>query len=437
MKFFSRRLLRMTKKWVIPAAGILALIIFSSIIIFEATKATVDVTQDGETTTVQTHAKTVGDLMDELDLVIGEHDDLSHELDDLIVDGAEIHHKEAQQVYVTIDDNKTDYYTTTDTVSEFLTEAGLNFSDHDEVSFKEDDTIVAGLNMTVTQAYQVTIDDAGEKTKVWTTGGLVSDLLDEHEVSLTKIDKVSPKIDKPLQEDTLIKITRVEKKSDQVEETLAFKTETREDNSLEKGQEKVISNGKKGKLVKTFEITKENGKEVERKLVKEEVKEKQQNKVVAVGTKEVPKQNLVTVASKNKNQASTKTNTQQKQSDGNLTTTAKKTESASKPAQSASSSEPAGKEMTMSATAYTAGCQGCSGITATGINLNANPNMKVIAVDPSVIPLGSTVWVEGYGTAIAGDTGGAIKGNRIDIHVPTRADALQFGRRTVKVKIIK
>ena len=41
--------------------------------------------------------------------------------------------------------------------------------------------------------------------------------------------------------------------------------------------------------------------------------------------------------------------------------------------------------------------------------------MKMMAVDPKVIPLGSKVWVEGYGEAIAGDTGGAIKGNRIDI----------------------
>src|SRR5699024_3794332 len=69
------------------------------------------------------------------------------------------------------------------------------------------------------------------------------------------------------------------------------------------------------------------------------------------------------------------------------------------------------KEITMSATGSTAKCTGCSGITATGIDLNKNPNAKVVAVDPSVIPLGSRVWVSGYGEAIAGDTGGAIKGN--------------------------
>src|SRR5690606_14257941 len=86
-----------------------------------------------------------------------------------------------------------------------------------------------------------------------------------------------------------------------------------------------------------------------------------------------------------------------------------------------------GKEMTVSATAYTAYCAGCSGITATGIDLRSNPNQKVIAVDPTVIPLGSTVWVEGYGTAIAGDTGGAIKGNKIDVFIPSKDGALQWG----------
>ncbi|GKU82861.1 3D domain-containing protein [Niallia sp. NCCP-28] len=94
------------------------------------------------------------------------------------------------------------------------------------------------------------------------------------------------------------------------------------------------------------------------------------------------------------------------------------------------------KELTVEATAYTAKCNGCSGITATGINLKDNPNKKVIAVDPSVIPLGSEVYVEGYGRAVAGDTGGAIKGNKIDLHVPTTEQALDWGRQTVKVKIL-
>jgi 3D (Asp-Asp-Asp) domain-containing protein len=101
-----------------------------------------------------------------------------------------------------------------------------------------------------------------------------------------------------------------------------------------------------------------------------------------------------------------------------------------------SSSNTSSKEITVEATAYTASCEGCSGITATGINLKANPNAKVISVDPTIIPLGSKVYVEGYGEAIAGDTGGAIKGNRIDVFVPSQQDAINFGVKQLKVTIL-
>lgn len=99
-------------------------------------------------------------------------------------------------------------------------------------------------------------------------------------------------------------------------------------------------------------------------------------------------------------------------------------------------SDAEGKELTVTATAYTASCEGCSGITATGVNILANPNEKVIAVDPSVIPLGSKVYVEGYGYATAADTGGAIKGNRIDVFIPEHQDAVNWGKKQVEVTII-
>ncbi|WP_249671310.1 3D domain-containing protein, partial [Bacillus thuringiensis] len=78
------------------------------------------------------------------------------------------------------------------------------------------------------------------------------------------------------------------------------------------------------------------------------------------------------------------------------------TTTTTKPA-SAPASAPAtgsGKTLTMRETAYTAYCEGCSGITAYGTDIRSNPNLKVIAVDPRVIPLGTKVWVEGYGEAI-------------------------------------
>ncbi|WP_072890642.1 3D domain-containing protein [Ornithinibacillus halophilus] len=95
------------------------------------------------------------------------------------------------------------------------------------------------------------------------------------------------------------------------------------------------------------------------------------------------------------------------------------------------------EKIMVKATAYTAKCDGCSGITYTGVDLNTNPNAKVIAIDPTVIPLGTKVHVEGYGYAIAADIGSAIKGKRIDIHVPTKKEAFQWGVREVEVTIIE
>lgn len=100
------------------------------------------------------------------------------------------------------------------------------------------------------------------------------------------------------------------------------------------------------------------------------------------------------------------------------------------------SSNTEGETMTVTATAYTADCDGCTGVTSTGIDLNANPNKKVIAVDPNVIPLGSEVYVEGYGNAIAGDVGGAIKGDKIDLHVPSKEEAYNWGVQTVEIIVL-
>ncbi|MCU9555149.1 cell wall-binding protein EntB [Bacillus cereus] len=108
---------------------------------------------------------------------------------------------------------------------------------------------------------------------------------------------------------------------------------------------------------------------------------------------------------------------------------------------SKNNAQSAKRELTVVATAYTAdpsenGTYGGRVLTAMGHDLTANPNMRIIAVDPKVIPLGSKVWVEGYGEAIAGDTGSAIKGNRIDVLMGSKSKAMNWGRQTVKVKIL-
>lgn len=105
-------------------------------------------------------------------------------------------------------------------------------------------------------------------------------------------------------------------------------------------------------------------------------------------------------------------------------------------------SKPQSRTITVEATAYTAdpnengGTYGGVVKTAMGHNLSANPSMKMVAVDPRVIPLGSRIYVEGYGEAIAGDTGGAIKGNRIDVLMPSKSQSSNWGRKTVQVTIL-
>lgn len=111
-------------------------------------------------------------------------------------------------------------------------------------------------------------------------------------------------------------------------------------------------------------------------------------------------------------------------------------EAAKQEAAASSSSSVSGEVMYMESTAYSCneGSIGGGYVTALGQNLQTNP--MAVAVDPNVIPLGTRLYVEGYGEAIASDTGGAIKGNIIDVHFSDPSQLSAWGRRTVKVTIL-
>lgn len=101
----------------------------------------------------------------------------------------------------------------------------------------------------------------------------------------------------------------------------------------------------------------------------------------------------------------------------------------------AASSSQGGYYLTVEATAYSYNEAGLSNYTADGTNLVSEPN--VIAVDPSVIPLGSYVEIPGYGIFRAADTGGAIQGNKIDVHLVDLNDVYNFGRRTITIRVLQ
>ncbi len=417
MRKVSKLMPASTMKLVLSFIGILALITFSGFIVFDATKAEIVIHKDGEEQTVKTHQNTVEEALAEADIQVGEHDYLSHSMNDSIKDGMEISYKQAKQVFLTVNGEQTNYYTTANTIDKFLQENDLSYHERDNVSFAKGDKITDGLHLEIDQAYEITINDGTDEKRVWTTGGTVAEVLKESNVKVNKDsdDKVKPSLNKQVTKDTVISVVRVGKERDEVTEALAFDTEEREDSDLAKGEEKIVTEGKAGKVKKIYEIVTENGKEKDRKLISKEIIEESENQIVAIGTKE-PQQNKNLVTLSNKQPKS-------------------KQQTNSSPA-SNKKQKGSGKTFTMSASAYTASCNGCSGFTTTGIDLNANPNRKVIAVDPSVIPLGSRVWVQGYGEAIAGDTGGHIVGNRIDVHVPSKKAAYRWGVKTVTVKVL-
>ncbi|MBO8157656.1 MAG: DUF348 domain-containing protein [Bacillaceae bacterium] len=361
---------------------------------YEATMADVTIEINGESKQVRTHANTVGELMNELNISVEENDYLSRGLTASIQAGMNLTYKRAKKVTVVMDDQEEIYFTTSETVGEFLKEKNIEVSEYDVMVPDVETLVTNDLSILIQKARQVTVRDGREEQEIWTTSKRVEDLLRDQRIILNDLDEIEPSLNHPLKDGLTITITRVEKKQDVVEEPLDFTTITRYDHSMSKGQIKVLQKGKKGIVEKHYEVTYKNGKEVNRELVKKVTKQAVQDKIVVVGTKPVK-----TVSCQGKGEVV--------------------------------------KELTMKATAYTAYCNGCSGVTATNIDLRANPNLKVVAVDPDVIPLGSTVWVEGYGCAIAGDIGSAIQGNKIDLFYPLKSQASSYGIKTVRVKVYK
>lgn len=361
-------------------------------LIYEGTKKTVVVYADGEKQETRTHADTVEEVLEELEIPYKPKDQLSPAFHAEVKDRMEIVWVPAQLIVLKIDGKEQEVWTTAKTVSELLMDMDISLSDRDSINVDLDEKLQEGLEIVIDFAFPVIVNDGGEEKEVWTTKISVREFLKKQNIELGDMDRVEPGLDQIVEKDTKIHIVRVDKVVDVVEETIDFAVVSKKDHTLTEGAKKIVQEGKKGRLQKKYEVILENGKEVSRTLISEEVLEEPTDQIVALGTK--PKQTV------SRGEANS------------------------------------GKEFYVTATAYTASCNGCSGVTATGFNLRANPDAKVIAVDPSVIPLGSKVYVEGYGYAIAADTGGSVKGKRIDVFFASKADAYRWGKRTVKIKIL-
>ncbi|MFC6039573.1 ubiquitin-like domain-containing protein [Paenisporosarcina macmurdoensis] len=400
--------------------AVIAVILFISVlsaVLFVGTKKTVALTVNGKQQEIHTHADTVRDLLSEQNVQFSDADLVVPSLNTSIENGIAVEWEQAKKMTITVDGEEQTIHTTSDQVSEVLAEAKINVTEHDKLLPELNAKVGSDSNINIEKAFQVTLIDGVNEKKIWSTSTTVADFLNQQAIKMNELDRVEQRMEDVLIPNAVIQVVRIEKVTDVVEATTNFAVETRKDKDLLKGKEKVVQEGKKGLIKRTYETISKNGKPALRILKSEKVVNVPTKKVIAVGTK-------VITASVSRGATSSKD------------TTSPATVKAKTSTSNSSAAPSGGKEFYVSATAYTAHCNGCSGITATGINLRSNPELKVIAVDPSVIPLGSKVWVEGYGYAVAGDTGGAIKGMKIDLFMPNTDQAFGFGRKQVRVKVL-
>jgi len=384
--FFKRN------KALILIASFLVIASLTGLFIYQGTKKNVSLTLNGNKQEIKTHAETVHELLDELKINYKKQDYLSPSVNAKIKDNMQIIWKPAYMVILKLNGEERKVWTTSKTVKEFLAESEIAIKEQDQISVPLKAKIKQGLIIHLDTAFQVVVKDGGKERTVWSTSTTVADFLEQQGIKLNKLDRVEPALDQKVGENVPVNIIRVEKVTDVVEEPLEYATVTQKDSNLESGKQQVVQDGKNGKVQKTYEVILENGQEVSKTLISEKVMENATDKIVAVGTKKLT--------------------------------------------QLVSRGTGTGKEFYVSSTAYTASCNGCSGKTATGFDLHANSRAKIIAVDPSVIPLGTKVYVEGYGYAVAADTGTRIKGNKIDVFFASQNDAYRWGQKTVKIKIL-
>ncbi|EAC5806636.1 DUF348 domain-containing protein [Listeria monocytogenes] len=392
-----------SSKWKLPImiAGFVIVVALVFYFVFEGTKNDITIVNAGEKIESRTHAKTVSEALDEAGIKVSERDEIAPGKNAEIKDGMEIKYLPARQITINDNGTKKDVWSTKTNVADLLKDENITTRPQDVLNVALDTKLKDGLKVNIDRAIQLSLQNGTKKDTVWTTKTKVSDLLAEKNIKLDQDDRVSPAKDSNLKEKMTVEVTYVNSKAEKKNEQVKFETVYKEDGSLNKGVEKVVQEGKNGEKVVEYKVTFENGKEKKRDVIKENVTSNKTDKVVVRGTKEK------VVATQVSNSSSS--------------------------ASSSSSSAPSsgGKTYRMESTAYSGG-----GITAYGINLSANPGLKVIAVDPRVIPLGSKVWVEGYGEAIAGDTGGVIKGNIVDVYFPNESQCYSWGRRMVTVKVL-
>jgi resuscitation-promoting factor RpfB len=270
-------------RWAAQGAAV-ALVAVGALSMAQYDKA-VSLSLDGETSSVHVFGSTVGDLLAKHDLNVGEHDIVQPSADAALHDGDTVVVRYGRKLTVTMDGKTTDYWTTATSVDAALAELGIR-ADTAKLSVSRSEPLGrSGLALTITTPKNVTVNvDGGAKT-VASTGPTVADALQQLEITLGASDRVNPAPESPLTEGLAITVNRVEKKTVNETQAIAFKVTSQEDANLAKGTKKTTTAGVPGEQNVTFEEVWVDGKLESRNQTGAQVTKNPVDQVVAVGTK--------------------------------------------------------------------------------------------------------------------------------------------------------
>ncbi len=330
---------------------------------------------DGVTQVIRTRALTVADILAEAGISLAPGDQVSME-NRKGSNTLHIHVRRAIPITLHEDGEESTFRTTAATVGQALREAGMDLYLADRVEPGPAQPVSAGMHIYVERSIPVTVQVDGQTIRTRTHRDRVEHVLADLGIVLVGQDYTTPPPGTPLRGQTTIQVTRVSEQFIVQQEPIPFEVVWSPDPELEIDHQRLLQDGAPGILERRFRIRYENGQEITRSLEAVYVLLPPTTKVYGYGTQIVVRQ-LAT---------------------------------------------PQGtieywRKIRMLATSYSASTAGTPrtspyyGRTRLGLPMRYG----IVAVDPNVVSLGSQVYVPNYGVGLAADTGGAIRGRRIDL----------------------
>ncbi|KGK89448.1 hypothetical protein DP73_10420 [Desulfosporosinus sp. HMP52] len=369
------------------AVALVGIILVAGITVLYNVK-TINANIDGKQVCIRTLYGTVGQALEHSSKIEFYPEDIvSPSIDTKVTSGMAVDVKSSVPVNLSVDGQIFNTRTAKETVGEALSELSerykLEIKDVDEVNVALSESVTDNMDIQVLRSIPIKVSADGKKIDTYIAPRTVADALNKLGITLGAEDRISLALDHMLEPNDQLNVVRVTHPIETVKSEIPYQIVAQPADYPLGLPDRIVSRGSNGLQEQTVRLTLEDGKEVDREILNQRVVKPPTNQVVSRGTQ--------TTISRGGNTISFK------------------------------------RAYVMKASAY---CMP-GGKTATG----ASVGKGIIAVDPRVIPLGKSVYVEGYGYAKALDTGGAIRGERVDLYMDSRQAALSWGVRTVTVYV--